>query len=278
MKYNLIFLLIVIQIITFVGCKKSSDATPEPEVQSANLEVSSFTVVGERDEAASAEAQISSFSVPSGDSTAGYVYTINLSIAETRGVNATVTSIEFSFYNEGTLFGTYTPEVTSMFSSSQIGAGTNVAANEKRVASGTDDPYADEIQVVINYTDGTSVAKTATATYNGPQYEDADIYIVEGTVKVYRLLGLIFAEADVENRGTRDATSYTLLLYFYDSSNTLVNLMIKEVYDTLPINGRSTVEGLCTTSLFKEIVAYTWQVSWTKADGTQMSKRGNGTL
>jgi hypothetical protein len=274
----LISFLIFVQVGMFIGCKKSSTEIV-PEVKSANLEVSSFAVVAERDDLASAQAQISSISIPSGNSGAGYLYIINLGVAETIGGNATVTSVVFSFYNNGDLFGTYTPDVTSLFASSRINAGTNVTANEKRVAAGADSPYADEIRVEITYTDGKGVTKTATATYNGPQYKDADIVFIDETLTAFYFLGFPFAGGDIENRGSRDAANCTLTLKFYDESSTMVNLMDQDVDVTLLVNGRRYVEGICTYVLSWDVVKYySWEVQWTKADGTAMTKSGSGTL
>ncbi len=275
MKKIFIISLLIIQGIMFFSCKKSAEV---PEVNAANLEVSSFAVTGERDEVRSSQEKITSVSTPSGDTAAGYVYTITLGVTETIGGIATINSVNFSFYNNGDLFGTYTPDVTSVFNNTRISAGTTVMANEKRVASAADDPYADEIRVEIGYTDETAAAKTTTATYNGPQYQDADLVVVQGSVSLYRLYGVVYGEADVKNRGTRDATSYTLILHFYDSSDSMINLMIKEMNETLRVNGRKTVTGVCTTSAFNEVVSYRWRVQWTKADGTTTSKCGKGTL
>jgi hypothetical protein len=273
-KFLIIFLMIA-QVVMFVGCKSSTEAVPE--VKSANLEVSGFAVVAERDNLGSAQAQISSVSIPAGNSEAGYVYTINMSVAETIGGNATVTGVTFTFANNGDVFGTYSPDVTSVFTSSRITAGSNVSATEKRVAGGTDDPYADEIVVEITYTDEKGATKTATATYNGPQYEDADIVFIGDTLTTYYFLGFNMAGGDIENRGSRDAANCTLILKFYDESGAMINLMDRDVNVTLPINGRRYVEGVCNFVItWSRARYYDWQVQWTKADGTAMSKSDSG--
>ena len=274
-KTTILFMFILI--VAFVGCKKSADVPVVPVTPAAGLQVSSFEVTAERADPASAQAIIEGASSTLGDTSLGYLYTINLGVAESMGGTATVTSVVFNFLNNGTSFGSYSPDVTSVFSNATISAGNNVMGTEKRVSAGNDDPYADEIIVEVTYTDGKGATKVATSSYTGPQYKDADIVVVPGTVSTERLLGILFANVDVINQGTRDATSYTVILTFFDSTDSMVNGLIKEMNQPLAVNAGKSLTGICITT-YTDLAYYEWRTTWTKSNGEVMSKSGRESL
>ena len=272
---KIFFVFLVFQLIVFIGCKSNDSVGNEPELSRANISISSFTAHGVRNELDTS--QTTNIAHPNGNSNAGYYYVLNLELAETGGVAATITSIKFTFISNETTLGTYTPPVTDVFPNTQIGANGVLDMNEILVSTGDTQDYCTLIQVDIEYRDNNNYTGAINGEIQSPEYQDADIILKDNIIYIGYYLGLPAATGTLENIGTKAASDAVIRLRVYDANDNYVDTGYSVI--TNQIAAGATVDfgaSFFTDFDWNDISYFEWETQWNTANSSAETHTESG--
>jgi hypothetical protein len=272
---KIIIVLVIVLLTMFMGCKSNDSVNNEPELPRANISLSNFTAHGVRNELDTL--RTANIAHPNGNSNAGDYYVINLQLAETGGVTATITSIQFTFISDETTLGTYTPTVTEVFPNTQIGANGILDMDQILVSTGDTQDYCTAIQVAIEYRDNNNYTGATNGSVQTPEYRDADIILKDNTIYIGYSLGYPGAQGTLENVGTRAARDATIRLRVYDANDNLVDTGVAVISNQIAVDATVDFEAMFFVKFdWDDIGYFEWETQWhtENAGGQTQTKSG----
>ena len=278
--------LLITLLLFFPGCKSSSETnnTPEPVVRNANIAINAFTTVATRDDSGNGignvqaeTAQLTLIGEPAGDSDAGYVYEMTLSLKETAGASGTITAVEFWASQGGTAFGYYSADVSNLFGTTIIAGNGSLSAN-LNLSADASYPYADEMKVKVSWSSSSGATGSIEAIVNNPILEDADIIVQEDTLvqdrKSYKscyLAGFVY------NAGYYTAWNVKVTFTAYGEGDVILDTASGFPADLgdIPAGVSAKFEAIFfDITKWSTIKKYTWKTEWLTRSGSTAEKEG----